>query len=130
MPIEPINVVALVQAIFTGIAAVGGVFATIYALVAASRAKRAEQATTESTAALALIHKEVIETKDNIKIVEKATNSMMEARLKEKDALLVLSVEKSKAEGALEGVATEKAKQAERAIGKEAAKSDMSKTDK
>lgn len=47
--IAPIDVVALVQAIFTGVAAVGGVFATVYAIWAkrsadAAAAKSAENA--------------------------------------------------------------------------------------
>lgn len=60
----PIDVVALVQAVFTGVAAVGGVFATIYSLIAANRAKQAAAA--------------VHAVNDTMKMVEQNTNSITE----------------------------------------------------
>lgn len=46
MTAQPIDVVALVQAIFTGLAAVLSALAGIYAIIAANRAKRAETVST------------------------------------------------------------------------------------
>lgn len=59
---QPIDVVALVQAIFTGLAALLGAVASIYAIVAASSAKRAETISRDNSAI--------------IKQVEINTNSM------------------------------------------------------
>lgn len=60
----PIDVVALVQAVFTGIAAVGGMFATVYSLIAANRAKQATSA--------------VHAVNETMKLVEQNTNSITE----------------------------------------------------
>lgn len=65
----PIDVVALVQAIFTGIAAVGSVFATIYSLRAADRAKRAELLSASNAAVISKV-------KDTVDLVERNTNSL------------------------------------------------------
>lgn len=72
----PIDVVALTQAIFTGIAAVGGVFATIYSLLAASRAKRAEIAAAAAVAASASAATAISKVKDTVELVERNTNSL------------------------------------------------------
>jgi hypothetical protein len=65
----PIDVVALVQAIFSGAAAIAGAFAAVYSVVAAQRAKRAELATVENAIGIAKVH-------DTVALVERNTDSL------------------------------------------------------
>ena len=58
----PLDIVALVQAVFTGIAALGGVFATVYAIYA----KRSADVATA----------EIAKVKDNVVLIERNTNSL------------------------------------------------------
>lgn len=55
--IVPIDVVALVQAVFTGIAALGGVFATVYAIMAKIKTDNVALAQIELNKALMLIER-------------------------------------------------------------------------
>lgn len=55
----PIDVVELVKAIFTGVAALGSVFAAVYAVVSAARSKRAEVLATKADAKIDTVSKQI-----------------------------------------------------------------------
>lgn len=67
----PLDIVELVKVTLTGIAAILSAFGVIYAAVAAARAKRAELATKVN-------NETILKVQDNVKLVERNTNSMTE----------------------------------------------------
>lgn len=67
--IAPIDIVELTKAIFSGIAALGGIFVTIYLPILSARQKRAEVAQQQQAASL-------LKVKDNMELIERNTNSI------------------------------------------------------
>lgn len=88
--ILPIDLVELIKAVFFGIASICFPLATIYSVVAANRAKRAElQSTANSTS--------ITKVNDNVALIERNTNSMT-------SEIARLSREKGATEGERVGV--------------------------
>lgn len=77
---KPLDVVALVQVTFTGLALLVSAIGGVYAAVAANRAKRAEEASKANST-------NIDKVQDNVKLIERNTNSMTSeiARLARKE---------------------------------------------
>lgn len=117
--IVPLNIVELVTAVFTGIAAVGGIFVSIFLPILANRQKRTEAANmamalelTKAQVALDATKLEIMraqielsKVKDTVVLVERNTNSMTSTI---KELADKAGIAKGKAEEKLKGEETAK----------------------
>lgn len=116
----PLDIVALTQVVFTGLAACGGVFATIYLPIVNGRQKRTELALVETNLKLVQAQLELSRVRDNVVLIERNTNSLTkqiadlsqtkgEQIGKEKERARIAQEAVTLAEGQRQGVESERA---------------------